>query len=71
MSVLFVSLYVLCYPVNGSVCLVCCVSDGVRELSGETIAECDGVVCDWRCSIGSSARTECGMSVMCCMSAVL
>ena len=24
-----VSLYVLCYPVNGFVCFVCCVFDGV------------------------------------------
>ena len=48
-----VSLYVLCCPVNGSVC----------ELFGEQFAmfgcdcyfvvECDGVVeCGWRCSIG-------------------
>ena len=32
-----VSLYVLCCPVNGSVCFVCCVFDGVCELFGETI----------------------------------
>ena len=36
-----VSLYVLCCPVNGSVCFVCCVFDGVCELFGETI--CLGV----------------------------
>ena len=50
-----VSLYVLCCPVNESVCFMCCVFDGVYELFGETIrnmfgcvcyfvAECDGVV---------------------------
>ena len=32
-----VSLYVLCCPVNGSVCFVCCVFDGVCELFGEII----------------------------------
>ena len=32
-----VSLYVLCCPVNGSVCFVCCVFDGVCELFSETI----------------------------------
>ena len=32
-----VSLYVLCYPINGSVCLVCSVFDSVCELFGETI----------------------------------
>ena len=58
-----VSFYVLCCPVNGSVCCVCCVFDGVCELFGETIHnmfgyvcyfvfECHGVVvCGWRCSI--------------------
>ena len=57
------SLYVLCSPVNGSVCFVCCVFDGVYELFGETIrnmfgcvfyfvVEGDGVVvCGWRYSI--------------------
>ena len=50
-----VMLYVLCCPVNGSVCFVCCVFDNVCELFGETIrnmfrcvcyflVECDGVV---------------------------
>ena len=59
-----VSLYVLCFPVNGSVCFVCCVFDGVCELFGETIRnmfrcvcyfviEGEGAVeCGWRCSIG-------------------
>ena len=54
-----VSLYVLCCPVNGSVCFVCCVFDGVCELFGETIRNMFGcvfyfvvVVCGWRCSIG-------------------
>ena len=54
----------LCFPVNGSVCFVCCVFDGVAELLGETnrnmfacvcyfVVECDGVVvCGWRCSFG-------------------
>ena len=48
-------MYVLCCPVNGSACFVCCVFDGVCELFGETIhnmfgcacyfvVECDGVV---------------------------
>ena len=32
-----VSLYVLCCPVNGTVCLVCCVFDSVCELFVETI----------------------------------
>ena len=56
-----VSLYVLCWPVNGSVCFV---FGSVCELFGETIrnmfggvcyfvVECDGVVeCGLRCSIG-------------------
>ena len=50
-----VSLYVLCCPVNGSVCFVCYVFDSVCELFGETmrnifgcvcyfVVECDGVV---------------------------
>ena len=59
-----VSLYVLCCPVNGSVCFVCCLFDGVCELFGETIrsmfvrvcyfvVEGDVVdVCGWMCSIG-------------------
>ena len=54
---------VLCCPVNGSVCFVGCVFDGVGELFGETIrnmfglvcyfvVEGDGVVvCGWRSSI--------------------
>ena len=36
------SLYVLCFSVNGSLCFVCCMSDSVCELFGETI--CVGVV---------------------------
>ena len=32
-----VSLHVLCCLVKGSVCFVCCVFDGVCELSGETL----------------------------------
>ena len=56
-----VMLYVLCCPVNGTVCFVCCVFDGVWELFGETIrnvfgcscyfvVECYG--CVWWCSVG-------------------
>ena len=37
-----VSLYVLCCPINGSVCFVCCVVDGVYELFGEQFAICLG-----------------------------
>ena len=40
-----VSLYGLCCPVNGSVCFVCCVFDGVSELFGETIRNMFGYVC--------------------------
>ena len=59
-----ISFYFMCCSVNGSVCLECCVFDGVCELFGETIhnkfgcvcyfvVECDGVVvCGWRCSVG-------------------
>ena len=51
-----VSVYVLCCPVNGSVCFVCCVFDGVCNMFGCVcyfVVECDGVgVCGWRCSIG-------------------
>ena len=59
-----ISLYVLCCSVNGSVCLVCCVFDSVRELFDETIRNMFGCVCyfvvecdvvveyGWRCSIG-------------------
>ena len=54
-----VSLYVLCCPVNGSVCFVCCVfvnCDTMRKLFGCVcyfVVECDGFVeCGWRCSIG-------------------
>ena len=38
-----VSLYVVCYSVNVSVCFVCCVLDSVCELFGETIRN----VCVW------------------------
>ena len=52
------SLYVLCCPVNGSVCFVCCMFDGVCKLFGETIriifvcvcyfvVEGDGSCCVW------------------------
>ena len=61
-----VSLYVLCCPVNVSVCFVCCVFNGVCELFDEIIRNMFGcvcyfvveddvegvVVCGWRCSIG-------------------
>ena len=40
-----VCLYVLCCPVNGSVCFVCCVFDGVCELFGKTIRNMFGGVC--------------------------
>ena len=40
-----VSLYVLCCPVNGSVCFMGCVYDGVCELFGETIRSMFGCVC--------------------------
>ena len=39
-----ISLYIMCCSVNGSVCLVCCVFDGVRELFGEQFAICLVVV---------------------------
>ena len=35
----------LCCPVNGSVCLVCCVFDSVCELFGETIRNMFGCGC--------------------------
>ena len=34
----------MCCPVNGSVCLVCCVFDSVCELFGETIRNMGVVV---------------------------
>ena len=37
-----ISLYFLCCSVNGSVYLVCCVSDSVCELCGETICNIFG-----------------------------
>ena len=59
-----ISLYFLCFSVNGSVCLVWCVSDSVCELFDETIRNIFGcgyyfvieyfeiVECGWRCSVG-------------------
>ena len=59
-----VSWYFLCYSVNGSVCLECCVFHSVCELFGETIGnmlrcgcyflvECYGSdECGWRSSVG-------------------
>ena len=40
-----VSLYVLCFSVNGSVCFMGCVFDSVCELFGETIHNMFGCVC--------------------------
>ena len=40
-----ISLDVLCCPVNGLVCCVCCVFNGVCELFGETIRNMFGCVC--------------------------
>ena len=40
-----VSLYVVCYSVNVSVCFVCCVLDSVCELFGETIRNVCGCSC--------------------------
>ena len=57
-----ISSYFMCYSVNGSVWLVCCVVEG--ELFGETIRNMFGrgcyfivecyrsVYCGWRCSVG-------------------
>ena len=39
-----VSLYVLCCPVNGSVCFVCCVFDGVVNCLMKQFAICLGVL---------------------------
>ena len=39
-----ISLYFMSCAVNGSVCLVCCVSDSVCEFFGETIPNSFGVV---------------------------
>ena len=57
-----VSLYVLCCPVNGSVCFVCCVLDGVREFClVKQFAICLGVfvilllkVREWLCAVGGA-----------------
>ena len=40
-------MYVLCCPVNGSVCFVYCVFDDVCELFGETIRNMFGCVCNF------------------------
>ena len=40
MSVMLLSLYVVCCSVNVSVCFVCCVLDSVCELFGETNSQC-------------------------------
>ena len=42
-----ISLYFLCCSVNGSVSLVCCVTDSVCELFGETIRNILGVLVIW------------------------
>ena len=53
-----VSLYVLCCPVNGSGCFVCCVFVNCLVTQfviclGVFVIECDGVVeCGYRYSIG-------------------
>ena len=69
-----ISLHFLCYSVNGSDCLVCCVFDSVCELIGETfhnmfgcdcyfVVECYGSVeIEWRCSAG---YTVYGLPKMC------
>ena len=38
-------IYLMCCPVNGHVCLVCCVLDSVCELFGETIRDVFGCRC--------------------------
>ena len=45
-----ITFYVLCCSVNGSVCIVCCVSDSVCELFGETIRNKFG--CGCYCIVG-------------------
>ena len=59
-----ISLYFMCYFVNGSVCLVSCMFDSVCEWFGETIRNMFGCGCyfvvenygcvqyGWRCSVG-------------------
>ena len=47
-----ISLYFMCCSVNGSVSLVCCVSDSVCEMFGETIRNMFGY--------GSNFVVECG-----------
>ena len=40
-----IPLYVLCFAVNGYVCLVCCVSDNVCDMFDETICNMFGCCC--------------------------
>ena len=40
-----ISLYFMCFSVNGSVCFVCCVFDSVCELFGETTLNMFGCGC--------------------------
>ena len=40
-----ISLYALCFSVNGSVCFVCCVPDSVCELFGNTLRNVLGCGC--------------------------
>ena len=40
-----ITLYFMCCPVNGSVCLVCCVLDSVCEFFGDTIRNIFGCCC--------------------------
>ena len=42
-----VSLYVVCFSVNVSVCFVCCLFDSVCELFGETIRNVFGGSCNF------------------------
>ena len=39
-----VMLYVMCCPVNGSVCFVCCVFDSVCERCFIVVCECPSVL---------------------------
>ena len=41
---MFICLYLMCFSVNGYVCLVCCLFDSVCELFGEQFAICLGMV---------------------------
>ena len=53
-----ISLYVLCCPVIGPVCFVCCVFDGVCEMFGETIRNMFVIlllnVMEWLCVVGGA-----------------